>query len=71
MIQFLHYMCMFFSVKQVIGLGEGAGANIIARFAVGECQMPDSITCSFVVLENNNVKFGFRLHTLGLLLLRI
>lgn len=24
----------FFSVKNVVGLGEGAGANIIARFAV-------------------------------------
>jgi len=25
---------VYFSVKNVVGLGEGAGANIIARFAV-------------------------------------
>ena len=28
------YISVCFSVKNVVGLGEGAGANILARFAV-------------------------------------
>lgn len=43
MLELLRYLfytpvfLLFFSVKQVVCIGEGAGANIITRFAVSQC----------------------------------
>lgn len=53
-----YFVWFFSSVKSVICIGEGAGANIIARFAVRMWKMT-SFDVSFLIPQNLMLNYRF------------